>query len=506
MTSVPPSTPLLQGPLQAPQTPVAVVPDPPEALLKLAPGSRIEGLVLAQAARGSAQVRTDAGTLDLRTSIPLAKGAVLALVLKAVTPQVQVQIAAVGRASPDSVAPPPADAGPGFGRATLSPQSVLPGTTIEPAGFAVGTRLIATLSRPALSISGIVGQLTSPAGPSELAAEAPSILPSGSRFVLRVVAVQPATTVTHIALAASIEPSALTAGQTLNATAIGTNSTGQTILRTAVGVLTLATAAALPRGTVLTVEIAGAPRMPLATPAGAPPPKPSIPLFGEGGLRWSRWPALAEMLEALHAADPAAARQLIEAVVPRPDSRLVTAVLFFLSALRGGDVRGWLGDAVARGLDRVRPDLSARLADDFRQLARAADEPVSRDWRVTHVPLFTGTEIEMIRLWTRHHGDSTDDGDTRQRLDQRFVVDVSLSRLGRLQLDGLVRDSGRGLDLIVRSEYSLPPTMRDHIRTLFADTNAVIGLTGGIGFQATPPDFVDVIAEPFSVHHDGVVV
>ena len=159
MTSVPPSTPLLQGPLQAPQTPVAVVPDPPEALLKLAPGSRIEGLVLAQAARGSAQVRTDAGTLDLRTSIPLAKGAVLALVLKAVTPQVRVQIAAVGRASPDSVAPPPADAGPGFGRATLSPQSVLPETTIEPAGFAVGTRLIATLSRPALSISGIVGQI-----------------------------------------------------------------------------------------------------------------------------------------------------------------------------------------------------------------------------------------------------------------------------------------------------------------------------------------------------------
>jgi hypothetical protein len=324
--------------------------------------------------------------------------------------------------------------------------------------------------------------------------------------------VQPPTVAPPAAAAASFEPTALAAGRSLPGTVIGATPAGQPILRTAAGVLTLATTAAtLPRGTVLTVEITGAPNLPPAPPSAAPSgvvsPVSGFPLAGEDVLGASRWPALAEAVEALHATDPAAARQLVEAILPRPDARLTTAVLFFLSALRGGDVRGWLGDGTVRALDRTRPDLSTRLGDDFRVLTRAADEPAANDWRVTQVPLFTGAEIEMIRLWTRRHDDpAADDDDTPQRQDKRFVVDVSLSRLGRLQLDGLVRDAGRRLDLIVRSASPLPAAMRNHIRGLFKDTGGFTGLTGGVGFQAAPANFVDVAAEPAAGRHLGVIV
>jgi hypothetical protein len=267
----------------------------------------------------------------------------------------------------------------------------------------------------------------------------------------------------------------------------------------------------------LTVEIAGAPPLPPAPASGMPPPVAGVPSFAapliaatllaEDVLGSTGWPALTEAVEALAAADPTAARHLIAALLPRLDARLATTVLFFLSALRGGDVRGWLGDAAVRALNRTRPDLSTRLGDDFRKLGRAADEPVSTDWRITPVPLFTGAEIELIRLWTRRHDDPAgDDDDNRRSQDQRFVVDVSLSRLGRLQLDGLVRDAGRRLDLIVRTESPLAPAMRDHIRGLFGDTGALTGLTGGVGFQAAPPNFVDVAAEPPAGHRPGVVV
>ena len=528
MTAVPPPAPAPQGSQQgsqAPQTAVAVVSDPPPALLKLPLGSRFEGRVLSQtaggAAPGSARIGTDAGTLDVRTPAPLAKGTAVALVLKALTPRVQVRIAALARPAPDSALRPLADGAPrpladatipaGRSTPTLQPSSPTPDRGLS--AIAVGTRLTATLARPAPWISGA----TDPAASNTLSAKpaaavAPTTLPAGSQLTLRIVAVQPPTAATPAAEAASFEPTALAAGRVLRGVVIGATPAGQPILRTAAGVLTLATAAATaaaasPRGTALTVEITGAPNSPTApppaTPAGVPTPAPGAPVSGADVLDLSRWPALAEAVETLRAADPAAARQLVEAVLPRPDARLTTAILFFLSALRGGDLRGWLGDGAARGLNRTRPDLSTRLTDDFRVLARAADEPASNDWRVTQVPLFTGAEIEWIRLWTRRHDDPAgDDEDNPRRRDQRFVVDVSLSRLGRLQLDGLVRDAGRRLDLIVRSASPLPPAIRDHIRGLFADAGALTGLNGGVGFQAAPPNFVDVTAEPSA----GVVV
>lgn len=498
MTAVPPPAPAPQGSPTPLQTPVAVVANPPPALLALPLGSRLEGLVLALAARGSAQIGTEVGTLDVRTPAPLAKGAALALVLKALTPRVQLQIADAGRPPPDSTPQPLPDAA----------------TVRGVPAIAVGARLTATLARPAAWISGAIPQpaTAQPVPPGPATASPPTTLPAGSQLALRIVAAQPPTVAPPAAAAASFEPTALAAGRSLPGTVIGATPAGQPILRTAAGVLILATTAAtLPRGTVLTVEITGAPNLPpappLAAPSGVVSPVSGFPLAGEDVLGASRWPALAEAVEALHATDPAAARQLVEAILPRPDARLTTAVLFFLSALRGGDVRGWLGDGTVRALDRTRPDLSTRLGDDFRVLTRAADEPAANDWRVTQVPLFTGAEIEMIRLWTRRHDDpAADDDDNPQRQDQRFVVDVSLSRLGRLQLDGLVRDAGRRLDLIVRSESPLPAAMRNHIRGLFEDTGGFTGLTGGVGFQAAPPNFVGVAAEPAAGRHPGMIV
>jgi hypothetical protein len=466
-------------------------------------GSRLEGLVLALAARGAAQIRTEVGTLDVRTPAPLAKGAGLALVLKSLTPRVQLQIADAGRPSPDSAPQPLPDAATVRG---------VPAIT-------VGARLTATLTRPAPWISGTTVQpvtpqpvTAQPAPPGPVPANPPSTLPAGSQLALRIVAMQPPAIAPSAAAAASFEPTALAAGRSLPGTVIGATPAGQPILRTTAGVLTLATAAAaLPRGTVLTVEITGVPSLPSAPPSAAPAgvksPVSGIPLPGEDVLGSTRWPALTEAVEALHAVDPAAARQLAEAVLPRPDARLTTAVLFFLSALRGGDLRGWLGDATVRALNRTRPDLSIRLGDDFRAMARAADEPAANDWRVTQVPLFTGAEIEMIRLWARRQDDPADaEDDNPQHQAQRFVVDVSLSRLGRLQLDGLVRDAGRRLDLIVRSESPLPAAIRDRIRGLFEDTGAFTGLTGGVGFQAAPPNFVDLAAKPAAGRQPGVIV
>ena len=86
-----------------------------------------------------------------------------------------------------------------------------------------------------------------------------------------------------------------------------------------------------------------------------------------------------------------------------------------------------------------------------------------------------------------------------------FVIDVQLSRLGRLQLDGLIRDEGNALDLIVRSETHLANIIQNNIRTIFNGTTNISGIKGGVNFQAAPADFIDV-PDPENTDNVGLVV
>lgn len=186
------------------------------------------------------------------------------------------------------------------------------------------------------------------------------------------------------------------------------------------------------------------------------------------------------------------AQQAVLQMLARPDTQLGANVLFFLAALRGGDIRSWLGDGPMRVLERLRPELAGRLGEEFSRLARLADEPGSNDWRVAAVPFADGEDVHRIRFLTRQSPQEEDKGDSGHGT--RFLVDVELTRLGRLQLDGLVAKDGKRVDLLVRSNQPLPGRMRDDIRVIFQEAAALTGLQGGVGFQAQPAGFVDVAA------------
>jgi len=75
------------------------------------------------------------------------------------------------------------------------------------------------------------------------------------------------------------------------------------------------------------------------------------------------------------------------------------------------------------------------------------------------------------------------------------VVDVEMSRLGRLQLDGFVQDGTKRFDLIVRSDDRLPVNVQNGIRSVFEDANETTGVTGGLAFQSAPANFVGTDAK-----------
>ena len=138
-------------------------------------------------------------------------------------------------------------------------------------------------------------------------------------------------------------------------------------------------------------------------------------------------------------------------------------------------------------LDRI----TDRLGGDFGRLSRIADERGPGEWRSVPIPVYNGADIEQIRLHLKRPDEEEEDRE-KGRQGTRFVVDVTLSRIGRLQLDGLVYDKEKHMDLIVRTDKRLPAKIVTGIRDIFQEAGETTGLKGGIGFQAAPPNFVEI--------------
>ncbi|MBM3565819.1 MAG: hypothetical protein FJX42_06890 [Alphaproteobacteria bacterium] len=205
----------------------------------------------------------------------------------------------------------------------------------------------------------------------------------------------------------------------------------------------------------------------------------------------------------LHREAPDLHRTLIANLLPKPDSTLAAGIIMFLAALKTGDIRAWLGEDILRAVGRNRADLSRRLESDFRELSRTAAAPGEDNWRIAVVPFNAGTAVEQIRLMTRR---PPRDEPGRESDDSRFIVDVTLSRLGRIQLDGLVRKKSKRLDLIVRTAAPLPETMRADIRRLFAQAGEATGINGLLQFEARANGFVETKPGPAAGYGEGTLV
>ncbi|MSO93170.1 MAG: hypothetical protein EXQ86_07195 [Rhodospirillales bacterium] len=558
MTAVVPPPPPTPPPLGGAVLPTLVLAVAPEALQGLPPNARLEGVILGSTPQGKVKVETPVGTVTLDTNLPLPKGAKLILQIVASGPPVKVHLLAIDGKPLQAALRLLAPAGfiPGSAAGVTGATGGTPHAQANP--LAPGALTTATLVRPLAGLvpgapgfpapalgaaggsaggiasatpgtvpGGLPGAPATTAGPATAAAtpagphapgshaSAPAASPGapgtqgspgavpdlavGTRFPLRIVEIKPPTAGAGLAGTAAPNPLATVApGQVLTATVTGTTSAGAIMVRSPLGHLLLPSETPLAPGTTLTLEATGKPIPP------APEPTLHAPGSREKLLAGRTWPSMDEAVRALAEANPQIAQQVIDTILPQANNRLAANVLFFLAALRGGELRNWLGEAPARTLQRTRADLMAKLGDDFSAAAKLANEPVSGDWRVAVVPFYTESEIQQVRLFLRARKDDGKEGDESAPKETRFVVDLGLSNIGRLQLDGFVRDKNKRLDLIVRTASPLPPRMRDDIRRLFDESNQLTGMKGGLSFQAAPANFIDVM--PAADTRPGLVV
>ena len=211
------------------------------------------------------------------------------------------------------------------------------------------------------------------------------------------------------------------------------------------------------------------------------------------------WPALAETFESLFPQLSQAQAQSLLNVIPRPAAaghQFTATALLFIAAARGGEISGWMGaraDQVIQGSSKK--DMFTRLLSDIKSMTGrpASTDPQapaaaqgSADWRGHTLPLLFGMDLSKIHLWTKPFGDDeSENADPSRARGTRFIVDLELSHMGNVQLDGLVQPYAKRLDLALKTAHDFAPDVRQHLRETWHNALKSIDMTGQIDFQTS---------------------
>lgn len=229
------------------------------------------------------------------------------------------------------------------------------------------------------------------------------------------------------------------------------------------------------------------------TPPPATPTDMDAVDISHSGKLSRGWPALDEAIQVLTNADSTLAAQTLARAIPHTGSAMGSQMLFFLSALRGGDMRDWLGEKAVQILEeKGKGDLLKRLSGEFATLQGHWQEPGQSQWQMLVMPLVHGQHFEQARIFVRRdrQGSGSAGGEDGERIGTRFIVEVGLSTLGPMQMDGLVRKQKTTtlFDLMIRTHTPLAPDMQRDILFIFQDAAALTGFKGEVMFQ-TMQDF-----------------
>ncbi len=454
---------------------------PPALSQALADGAQLAGQVSAKPLPGQLTVTTSAGAVQLQTALPLPQNASVTLQLLSAGPPATLQIQTQAQAGQNSGAGAAGSGSTGAAAAGATGGSSGPAVvTTLTQGTVVQATLIAQPAQAAAANAANAAQVQTGAGTAAANASASSqtatspqagaagatpqstTLPLNSNLPIRIL---------DFALPGQggLKAGAGSAGS-ITGTVVNSGGGGLTSLQTPLGTLSLATSQPLPEGTQVLFELAGAARAPAN--AGA-------------SFNLQRWEGLKEAMTLLQQGNPGAAQQVLQSVVPQPGAQMGSAMLFFMSALRGGGMERLLGSDHTKAIERAggRPALGRADSELSAGVGKARDSG-GGEWRAYSLPMQQGGEIDTIRLYVRGERDEAaeeEENANSRAPAKRFIIEANFSRLGPFQFDGLARD--KQIDLMVRTHQPLPDGMRDDIRDIFTNATSALGLMGRADFH-----------------------
>jgi len=192
---------------------------------------------------------------------------------------------------------------------------------------------------------------------------------------------------------------------------------------------------------------------------------------------------LPEALASLQQEGPHTFQNVMLNFLPQPTKALPGALIFLLSAFKQGNVRSWLGDdAVDTLVYSGKEAIVKSLAKDLSLAGQSTQDHVVGEWRSYPIPLYANQQFQALSLYVRNDREDHKSTDTNKGAKNiRFLIDMRLSRLGAMQVDGFVQ--AKKLDMILRSEHVLPEGLHAELRQAYIKALDAIGYAGTLNFQ-----------------------
>lgn len=166
-------------------------------------------------------------------------------------------------------------------------------------------------------------------------------------------------------------------------------------------------------------------------------------------------------------------------------------LLFFLAALQRGNINAWLGNDIKEALEASgKHALLAAFKEEIEGGRQPAVDNMGTTWKGTNVPYLDGDKLQQFRFYVHDNSRGQKQNQDSRDIARRFLIDVSLTRLGPIQIDGLVNQ--KKLDLIVRTQNTLPEELRNDLRYRFGHALEEVRYTGALIFQTNKQGWVEI--------------
>ena len=477
-----PVTPMTTATPQTAAAPAPAMPAPAAATMQMAPKPPPSPGIPA--------------TLVTSSDPALPSGTTLLVRITGLTPPQQQQPSP--QAAPESEPEPPVS-----GQETSQPPSQTPGvTTIQtPAPApAPGPVALATPTpeaepppeapaQPATPPATVLAPPTATTAPAPTAPEAIAPAPAA--------APDPPRTSAPIAAAPApqAQASAPTAPTEVSGQVLANTDAGRPLIRTPIGLLALDTGPqTLPPETNVTLQLVGKPVPP---PAFTPPPP--LPADPPDQALLKRIVQLVETAQ--HSPGGDALAEAVREKIPSPGPKLAAQLLSAMStADQPQGLAKFLGDGLVTALTHAAPQALEALSRHWEAASNPVQGPAEGDWRSLMIPFMMGGEVTNLRLTVRRRQGKM--AAAEREKGTRFLLDLTLSRLGPMQFDGLVKRQHKRFDLIIRTETALSGEIRRDIDALFINGLLNFGLEGSVAFQ---PDGRFIVTPRLTGAANGII-
>lgn len=266
----------------------------------------------------------------------------------------------------------------------------------------------------------------------------------------------------------------------------------QPLIVTKIGVLAVEEKIRLPHLTPVIAKI-----LPLPDKDGLPVmPKDPLPEFK------NTWTVLTNALETLRQTDQAAF-EAVKNILPQTGNKLPALMLSFMhAAAQGVSFTSFIGEANVSALRATEKGerLLKQLEKEFSASPKKATDG-QNTWKGWDIPFLSGSVVEPVSLYLQRpsDGDLQRNASLKNQRGVRFVLDLNLTKLGRLQMEGLARRTERRFDLILRHQNDLPSSFDARVQSIFVQTLSALNYTGTIKVDQTN-DFI-----VFTPHQDNEI-